>query len=59
MRGRFIPNFEEDLVNAMGGSSAKDFNDISLIKGSTNLETTQYLEENSFHQDFQMINRKP
>lgn len=55
---RFITNFEEDLITAMGGSSTKDFNDISLIKGSTNLETTQFLEENSFHQDFQLINKK-
>jgi hypothetical protein len=34
---------------ALGG--ARDFNDISLIKGSTNFETTQFLEENSFQQD--------
>ena len=31
--------------------NGKDFNDISLIKGSTNLETTQFMEEGSFQQD--------
>ena len=37
---RFMANFDEDFPN-----------DISMIKGSTNLETTQFIEEISFNQD--------
>lgn len=40
---KFTPNFDEDImVN-------RDFNDISIIKGSTNFENTQFLEETSFN----------
>lgn len=40
-----IPIFDDDLINN------KDFNDISMIKGSTNFENTQFIEEISFNTD--------
>ncbi|CDW76160.1 UNKNOWN [Stylonychia lemnae] len=42
-----IPSFDEDLMN----------NDISMIKGSTNFENTQYIEEPSFQTDFQLVKK--
>jgi hypothetical protein len=44
MLGKF--NFEED-----------DINELSMIRGPTNLESTQYNDENSFMQDMQLFNK--
>eukprot|EP00347_Sterkiella_histriomuscorum_P021984 403332085 len=46
-----MPNFDDDiLIN-------RDFNDISMIKGSTNFENTQYIEEISFNTDLHLIKK--
>ena len=46
-----ITSFDDDIM------INRDFNDISMIKGSTNFENTQYIEEISFNTDLQLIKK--